>query len=80
MSGREEEEEKKAPCTIYSPFSQKLQAPKKGTTNVEVYKLFEQVKISIPLLDAIKQIFAYAKFLKTCAFPIAQCKFRKKHF
>ena len=45
-------------------FPQRLQDPKKGTTNAEIYKLFEQVKINIPLLDAIKQIFAYAKFLK----------------
>ncbi|XP_057502691.1 uncharacterized protein LOC130786401 [Actinidia eriantha] len=34
------------------------------TTNDEIYKLFEQVKINIPLLDAIKQIPAYSKFLK----------------
>ncbi|XP_057503550.1 uncharacterized protein LOC130787104 [Actinidia eriantha] len=46
------------------PFPQRLRAPKKPNHNVEIYKLFEQVKINIPLLDAVKQILAYAKFLK----------------
>ena len=30
----------------------------------EIYELFKQVKLNIPLLDAIKQIRSYAKFLK----------------
>ena len=30
----------------------------------EIYELFKQVKLNIPLLDAIKQIPSYAKFLK----------------
>ncbi|GFY90952.1 hypothetical protein Acr_07g0011480 [Actinidia rufa] len=47
-----------------APFSQRLRAPKKPNHNAEIYKLFEQVKINIPLLDAVKQILAYAKFLK----------------
>ena len=32
--------------------------------NSEIYELFKQVKVIIPLLDAIKQIPSYAKFLK----------------
>ena len=60
--GREKEEN--VTCTIPTPFPQRLWAPKNGTTNAESYKLFEQVKINIPLLDAIKQIPAYAKFFK----------------
>ena len=59
-----EKEKEKVSCQMPTPFSQQLRVPKKGTTNVEIYKLFEQVKINIPLLDAIKQIPAYAKFLK----------------
>ncbi|GFZ10975.1 hypothetical protein Acr_22g0003730 [Actinidia rufa] len=47
-----------------APFPQRLRAPKKPNHNAEIYKLFEQVKINIPLLDAVKQIPAYAKFLK----------------
>ena len=30
----------------------------------EIYELFKQVKLNIHLLDAIKQISSYAKFLK----------------
>ncbi|GFS32289.1 hypothetical protein Acr_00g0021770 [Actinidia rufa] len=47
-----------------APFPQRLRAPKKPNHNAEIYKLFEQVKINIPLLDAVNQIPAYAKFLK----------------
>jgi len=32
--------------------------------NLEIYELFKQVKVNIPLLDAIKQVPSYAKFLK----------------
>ena len=32
--------------------------------NSEIYELFKQVKLNIPLLDAIKKILSYAKFLK----------------
>jgi len=41
-----------------------LLAPKKGTTNQDILEVFKQVKINIHLLDAIKQISSYAKFLK----------------
>jgi hypothetical protein len=47
-----------------APFPQRLLAPRKGTTNQDVLEVFKQVKINIPLLDVIKQIPSYAKFLK----------------
>jgi hypothetical protein len=47
-----------------APFPQRLLAPKKGIENQDILKVFKQVKINIPLLDAIKQIPSYAKFLK----------------
>ncbi|GFS34944.1 hypothetical protein Acr_00g0036900 [Actinidia rufa] len=62
-----EKESVETPTPAYhslAPFPQWLRAPKKPNQNAEIYKLFEQVKINIPLLDAVKQIFAYAKFLK----------------
>jgi hypothetical protein len=37
---------------------------KQGEKIQDMMKAFKQVKINIPLLDAIKQILAYAKFLK----------------
>jgi hypothetical protein len=47
-----------------APFLQRLLAPKKGIENQDILEVFKQVKINIPLLDAIKQIPSYAKFLK----------------
>ena len=32
--------------------------------HAEIYELFKQVKVNIPLLDSIKQIPSYAKFVK----------------
>ena len=45
------------PTPVYNPptpLPQQLRAPKKPNHNAEIYKLFEQVKINIPLLDAVK--------------------------
>ena len=67
-----DKESVETPTSAYhppTPFPQRLRAPKKPNHNVEIYKLFEQVKINILLLDAMKQIFTYAKFLKDlCTF------------
>jgi hypothetical protein len=57
-----------------APFPQRLLTPKKGTTNQDVLEVFKQVKINIPLLDAIKQISSYSKFLKDL------CTVKRKFF
>ncbi|RVW45395.1 hypothetical protein CK203_107371 [Vitis vinifera] len=45
-------------------FSQALHG-KKGTKNTsEIFEVLRQVKVNIPLLDMIKQVPTYAKFLK----------------
>jgi hypothetical protein len=50
------------------PFSERLKAPshfgKQGEKIQDMMETFKQVKVNIPLLDAIKQVPAYAKFLK----------------
>lgn len=47
------------------PYPQRLINPKKKDRHMtEILELFRKVQINIPLLDAIKQIPAYAKFLK----------------
>ncbi|XP_071700041.1 uncharacterized protein [Rutidosis leptorrhynchoides] len=52
------------------PFPKALESPnqfphrKKGPKMDDMWETFKQVKINIPLIDAIKQIPAYAKFLK----------------
>ena len=46
------------------PFPQALHG-KKGINNAsEILKVLRQVEVSIPLLDMIKQVPTYAKFLK----------------
>ena len=47
-----------------APYPHRLRAPKKVNNHSEIYELFKQVKVNIPLLDAIKQIPSYAKFFK----------------
>ena len=47
-----------------TPYPHRLRAPKKVNNNYEIYELFKQVMLNIPLLDSIKQIPSYAKFLK----------------
>ena len=49
---------------IVAPFPQRLLASKKENNDQEILEIFKQVKINIPLLDAIRQIPSYAKFLK----------------
>jgi hypothetical protein len=51
-------------CPILAPFPQRLQPPQKLSQNSEIFEILKQVKINIPLLDAIKQIPSYAKILK----------------
>ena len=57
-----------APHLPKAPFPTCLDAPspfgKKGTSMEDMMEMFKQVKINLPLLDAIKQIPSYAKFLK----------------
>ena len=47
-----------------APYPHRLRAPKKLNNHSEIYELFKQVKLNIPLLDSIKQIPSHAKFLK----------------
>ncbi|CAM8877604.1 unnamed protein product [Rhodiola kirilowii] len=46
------------------PFPVQVRASKKHKIDQEVWELFSKVEINIPLLEAIKQIPRYAKFLK----------------
>ena len=59
-----EPEQDKASYIPPAPYPHRLRAPKKVNNHSEIYELFKQVKLNIPLLDAIKQIPSYAKFLK----------------
>ena len=46
------------------PFSRALKAKKKAVNQTEILEVVRQVKVNIPLLDMIKQVPTYAKFLK----------------
>ena len=47
-----------------APYPHRLRVPKKVNNHSEIFELFKQVKLNIPLLDAIKKNPSYAKFLK----------------
>ena len=47
-----------------SPFPQALRGKKKITNQTEIWEVLRLVKVNIPLLDMIKQVPTYAKFLK----------------
>ena len=54
----------KTPHVPLTPCPRRLRTPKKVNNHSKIYELFKQVKVNIPLLDAIKKIPSYAKFLK----------------
>ena len=76
------EEEPKETETIYkpvAPFPQRLRPPARLNNNAEILELFKQVKINIPLLDAIKQVQSYAKFLKDLCTVKRKLNVHKRH-
>ena len=46
------------------PFPQALRSKKKIPNQAEIWEVLRQVKVNIPLLDMIKEVPTYAKFLK----------------
>ncbi|KAJ0880394.1 putative aspartic peptidase domain superfamily [Helianthus annuus] len=50
--------------TPIAPFPSRLRSTKKEREEQEIMKTFRKVEVNIPLLDAIKQVPRYAKFLK----------------
>ena len=46
------------------PFPQALRSKKKASQQAGILEILRQVKVNVPLLDIIKQVPAYAKFLK----------------
>ncbi|RDX80565.1 hypothetical protein CR513_38874, partial [Mucuna pruriens] len=49
---------------VPAPFPSRTLSARKPESDEELLKMFRKVEINIPLLDAIKQIPKYAKFLK----------------
>ena len=50
--------------SVPPPFPQALRKKKSSVNQTEMLEVLQQVKVNIPLLDIIKQVPTYAKFLK----------------
>ena len=61
-------------------FPQRLGKPKHDLMNSEIYELLKQVKVNIPLFDAIKQVPSYAKFLKDLCTVKSRLNVKEKSF
>jgi hypothetical protein len=62
------------------PFPHAMTKQRKVDHNSEIFKTFKQVRINIPLLDAIKQVPSYAKFLKDLCIVKRKLNVKKKVF
>ncbi|XP_058223011.1 uncharacterized protein LOC131332732 [Rhododendron vialii] len=65
---------------ILAPYPQRLRASPKPSSNAEVYGLFQQVKVNIPVVNAIKQKPSYPKFLKDLCTVKRKLNVQKKVF
>ena len=81
MEGEKEKKEKNDKEELaHAPFPHRLKQSKNELDTSEIYETFKQVKINIPLLDAIKQIPSYAKYLKDLCTLKRKLKVKEKSF
>jgi hypothetical protein len=62
------------------PFPHVMTKQRKISHNSKIFETFKQVRINIPLLDAIKQVSSYAKFLKDLCTMKRKLNVKKKVF
>jgi len=62
------------------PFPHVMTKQRKVNHNFEIFETFKQVRINITLLDAIKQVPSYAKFLKDLCTVKRKLNVKKKAF
>jgi hypothetical protein len=62
------------------PFPHAMTKQRKVNHNSEIFEIFKQVRIDIPLVDAIKQVPSYAKFLKDLCTVKRKLNVKKKAF
>ena len=62
------------------PFPQELRGKKKVINQIEIVEVLRQVKVNISLLDMIKQVPTYAKFLKDLCTVKRGLNIDKKYF
>lgn len=63
-----------------APFPHRLAKGKKRKSTGEIFEILKQVSVNIPLLDAIKQVSSYAKFLKDLCTKKRNILVQKKTF
>ena len=64
LQGEQSIDKEEVKIRIPPPFSQVLRKKKNSVNQTEMLEVLRQVKLNIPLLDMIKQVPTYAKFLK----------------
>jgi len=62
------------------PFPHAMTKQRKVNRNSKIFETFKQVRINIPLLDAIKQVPSYANFLKDLCTVKRKLNVKKKAF
>jgi len=82
--GKEGVESEHCKEKTYSPpallFPHVMTKQRKVNHNSEIFETFKQVRINIPLLDAIKQVPSYAKFFKDLCIVKRKLNVKKKVF
>ena len=66
--------------SVPPPFPQALRKKKNSVNQTEMLEVLQQVKVNIPLLDMIKQVPTYAKFLKDLCMVKRDLNVNKKAF
>jgi len=70
----------KTDCPPALSFPHAMTKQRKVNHNFEIFKTFKQLRINIPLLDDIKQVPSYAKFLKDLCTVKRKLNVKKKAF
>ena len=71
---------KKKDKLLSPPFPKALQSKKMVNNAPEIFEVLKQVIVNIPLLDMIRQVPAYAKFLKDLCTIKRDMHLKKKTF
>ncbi|XP_058185835.1 uncharacterized protein LOC131303061 [Rhododendron vialii] len=66
--------------TVPAPYPNWLRKLAKPNLNIDIYEVLKKVTVNLPLLDEIKQIPSYAKFLKELCTHKRQLQVQKKVF
>ncbi|XP_058216933.1 uncharacterized protein LOC131327819 [Rhododendron vialii] len=78
--GKAKESDVPQAFTVPPPYPNRLKKPAKPNLNTDIYDLLKQVTVNLPLLDAIKHISSYAKFLRDLCTHKRKLQVQKKVF